>query len=284
MAGDPTGDEEFGAAFKEATEDPPEGEELKEPKPEEEEEVKSEPEEDEGDEPVVATPPSQEEAEEANRRSLLGRIEGSRRGLPKMEGAYRQRYGVLPGDKTSEERAEAEERKVAIAKVAEELPEVKEAIDDGVNRALDSFRDEMADSKVEDANAVHFAAIQEVHPDLAEFQATGTPEREFLNEWIDSHTFAERAGLNHILSNGSSAEIIELLDDFKEAVEALLVENPPEGESAGDPKVKAAAQRVIDAGAVPAGEGATLVSEPGIDENDFSGAFARAVQEDGRGS
>ena len=237
-----------------------------------EEEQESEGEGEEEPPPEEESPP--EDFDDANKASLLGRIntkrkdvDTARKGLPKMETSYNELYGTIPGDLSEADLAAVRTEEESHAHVAEELPEVSQAIAHEVAQATDAVRAQMEEEAERRASNTHFSEIQNAHPDIAAFQAQGSPERNLLGEWIDVHPHPEAQELERILSSGSTAEVIEMLDEFKEEVEQILQESP------GSLSANAAE-------AVPAGQESTLIGAPILEEDDFSGAFEAALADD----
>lgn len=223
------------------------------------------------------TPPEAEEtgeenlepgdAGEANRSSLLGRIQASRKGLPKMEASYQELYGTIPGDPTEDEIAEHRTAAEASEHVAEELPEVAQAIAHQVAEATGKVREELTREAEVKAQESHIAALEHAHPDIVEFQTKGSPEQSLLSEWVDAHSHQEAKALEKVLADGSTAQVIGLLDEFKEQVEQILQKSPSDS-------VRDAAE------AVPAGMESTLIGAPIVETDDFSGAFKAALAEE----
>ena len=256
---DPTEEEEFTAAFEEEEEEE-----------EAEEEGKGE-EKEEKETPEPEPTPDPNAADAANRSTLAGRIASARKGLPKMEKAYRESYGIIPGDPTEEDLAAQAEDAEARERVAEELPEVAQTIRHEVAVATEKVREDLEQGQLDGRNEAHFNTLAEAHPDIEAFQTPDSPENSLLFEWVDSHDYKEGKELARILENGSTTEVVNLLDDFKEAVEAVLKETPEASPAAA----------VVAAEAVPAGREATPVGAPVIAEDDFSGAFKAALADDG---
>ena len=281
--------EEFSGAFGEAiAEDAPENEDAPKVKDDavEVKEKEVEAEEVKVEEVKEPQPKPVENAAEANRSTLLGRIKANRKGLPKMERTYRESYGPIPGDPTEEELAALSERALALEKVDEELPEVSAAIDHKIAAVRGQIREEVEDDITQERNNAHWNELEGAHPDIAAFQTEGSPERDLLQEWINSHEHPDAKVLEEIMAGGSAADVIDMLDLFKSDVEEIFSEQQPKGKETvkQSPEEKAAVQRVLTAAdvaeAVPAGMEGTPISAPTIDENDFSGAFKQAVLDD----
>ena len=279
-AGAPSPEAEEDAAFAEAFE--PEKEEVEGEGEGVEEPAEVTPKEEEPEEapaaeatPESVQPAVQRVAHEANRSSLLGRIQGAEKGLPKMQKSYRELYGPLPGDKTQEE-VEAEAKVAAtVEEVSAEIPEIATVIDhkvgERVAQAVEGIEERLAETRLDDAKATHEATIFAEHPEAAAYQAD-TPERELLQSWVGSLSHADGTQVTEVISRGNAVDINKVLSRFKEAVKGELANLEAEGAVTSTATQKAA----LDAEAVPGGQGGLLTIKPQAADDDFSASFAEA--------
>ena len=187
--------------------------------------------------------------------------------MRRREAWERGREGESRGERTEGEVAGESKEEEAHEHVEEGRAEVSQANAHQVAQATEVVRGQLENEAEARTAEAHFGEIQSAHPDIADFQSQGSPERNRLNEWIDVHPHPEAQELERILSSGSTAEVIGMLDEFKAEVEQILQESP-ESLSANA------------AEAVPAGRESTLIGAPILEEDDFSGAFEAALADD----
>jgi len=116
-----------------------------------------------------------------------------------------------------------------------------------------------------DATTAHYAAIYGKHPD-----ADSIVESKELGDWIGSQPSFVRDAYVNVLSNGSTEQVIEMLDRFKEATGTTQVEPKPDAANAAE-AAKAAAKAAIanTKTAVPSSLTDFPAGKPGVAASDF---------------
>ena len=217
----------------------------------------------------------------ANRDALLGRIQAERgrikaseRGLPKMEKAFRDAYGSLPGDKTPEELKALEDEETLVAQVEAELPDVVKATRviarreaEATTGAIDERAEAIQAGVLKDQRADQWARVTAKHPDAAKYGAEDTPEGKAFHEWVRGHPYEEAVGLMRVIQGGYPEEVITMLDGYK----GTLQQGQDNASSRREQELEAAR-------AVPARQSAAPTGKRVIDVNDFDGAFDEAVR------
>lgn len=108
---------------------------------------------------------------------------------------------------------------------------VQERVDAALNKALAPLQQQQ---QAEAANA-HLSAIYAAHPD-----ADSIAESKELASWIAAQPSFARAGFQAVLQQGSTAEVIEFFDTFKQATGRAAQQT-----ATGKPDVAAAAQAAL---------------------------------------
>lgn len=116
---------------------------------------------------------------------------------------------------------------------------IQKLVDQRVSAALAPLQQKQA----KDATSEHYSAIYDAHPD-----ADSIAESKELADWIGSQPSFVRDGYQAVLAKGSTAQIVELFDSFKQAAGITPAA------AAASTDVKAAAKAALaraSAGAVP---------------------------------
>lgn len=99
-------------------------------------------------------------------------------------------------------------RKGVDALVARQVAAIKAEMDAKLAQALEPIKQKEAMSEADS----HFGAIEKAHPDVE-----SVVQSDAMEKWIESHPSYARPALRAVIEGGTAAEVIELLDNFKEA-------------------------------------------------------------------
>lgn len=99
-------------------------------------------------------------------------------------------------------------RKGVDALVARQVAAIKAEMDAKLAQALEPIKHKEAMSEADS----HFGAIEKAHPDVE-----SVVQSDAMEKWIESHPSYARPALRAVIEGGTAAEVIELLDNFKEA-------------------------------------------------------------------
>jgi hypothetical protein len=126
---------------------------------------------------------------------------------------------------------------------------------------VESKVDTVTDQIVENDAEKHFAAINEAHPDFEQIRDSGA-----LKTWVAAQSGILRNSLENVVANGSTEEVIEMVDLYKKATGKATSTPNPEKESE-----KSRKKKLIEA--VPAQGSGPAQSRKKIDKNDFDGMW-----------
>ena len=92
--------------------------------------------------------------------------------------------------------------------VARQVAAIQAEMDAKLAQALEPIKHKEAMSEADS----HFGAIEKAHPDVE-----SVVQSDAMEKWIESHPSYARPALRAVIEGGTAAEVIELLDNFKEA-------------------------------------------------------------------
>lgn len=121
----------------------------------------------------------------------------------------------------------------ALAQGIQKLVDMR--VQEQVNAALGKALAPLKEQQEAEAVNSHFSAIYKAHPD-----ADSIAESKELADWIDSQPSFARAGYQAVLQNGTTEQVIEFFDQFKQAT-GKATQQPTDGK----PDVAAAAQAAL---------------------------------------
>ena len=125
---------------------------------------------------------------------------------------------------------------------------VQEQVSAALNKALAPIQQKQE----ADAATSHLSAIYKAHPD-----ADSIAESKELADWIEAQPSFARAGFKAVLQQGTTAEVIEFFDTFKQATGKAAQQNTPEqsdvSAAAKAALAKAKAQVPTSLSEIPAG-------------------------------
>ena len=125
---------------------------------------------------------------------------------------------------------------------------VQEQVSAALNKALAPIQQKQE----ADAATSHLSAIYKAHPD-----ADSIAESKELADWIEAQPSFARAGYQAVLQQGTTAEVIEFFDTFKQATGKAAQQNTPEqsdvSAAAKAALAKAKAQVPTSLSEIPAG-------------------------------
>lgn len=107
-----------------------------------------------------------------------------------------------------------------------------------VLQTLDARLEPIQQRQAAESHNAHYSAIYERHPD-----ADSIAESQEFEDWVNTQPSFARAGFRAVLENGSTAEVIELFDTYKQATG--LAEAKAEGTQPKAADLKAAAKQAL---------------------------------------
>lgn len=138
----------------------------------------------------------------------------------------------------------------ALAKGIQALVDMR--VQEQVAAALDKALAPMQQKQQADAVNTHLSSIYAAHPD-----ADSIAESKELADWIEAQPSFARAGYQAVLQQGTTAEVIEFFDTFKQATGKAAQQNTPEqsdvSAAAKAALAKAKAQVPTSLSEIPAG-------------------------------
>lgn len=204
------------------------------------------------------------EKEQQRQRSWEGRQKKREGELAAGEAqlkADREAFEADKGKKPDEDKKPSEN-----VKALDAYPEIKSGVielaEEVANKVTDSVKESQAKAEEAQAEAAHYAAISNRHPDYGEIYDSGK-----LDEYIKTQPKSAQIGMNKVLDKGSADEVIQLYDDY-EAHRAEELANSKE--SKGKQKRK---QQIEDGSAVRTKGGAQVPKSTKIGKEDFDSSF-----------
>ena len=142
--------------------------------------------------------------------------------------------------------------KVVELRLNEREQAIEKRVQEQVAAALDKALAPMQQKQQADAVNTHLSSIYAAHPD-----ADSIAESKELADWIEAQPSFARAGFKAVLQQGTTAEVIEFFDTFKQATGKAAQQNTPEqsdvSAAAKAALAKAKAQVPTSLSEIPAG-------------------------------
>jgi hypothetical protein len=215
------------------------------------------------------------EKEQQRFKSLEGRFRVEKERWDELKGQLDNLREGSQGQGNRSSREETEEADEALTAFLEEFPDiadpVQKLITQQVQDALSQFQNEQLAPTAEQVQEMtaerHFKAIGEKHPDFKDLAVSGE-----IDEWIGSLPRIDQRNYLRVRQEGSTEEVIELLDRFKaDTGKTQAAKAEPEEEEHQAPSQKRKKQ-VAAAQAVKGRSGGPKPSK-GIRKDDFANAF-----------
>jgi len=134
---------------------------------------------------------------------------------------YKQEFDVVS-------KMEGLQRKVEMGKLRKDIMELVNGIKETIQSQLKPVQEsvtQFAEDREESDKAAHFGSIKEKHADFETYRDNGS-----IKEWIAKQPVHLRPGLIEVYANGTSDQIISMLDQFKHDnnITPKLEDEPPD--------------------------------------------------------